>query len=112
MEATLRQTPRIGFEVVDPTTRFGRRRAQAKSGWSRSSLGGREYLISAKNEAGVERLLRDVPGSLLTRIEGLRVTAGTDAGFVAAFAFNAGQISAELEALRNLATTITSESHG
>src|SRR3989441_12488162 len=41
VQASLRTDPRIGFELVDPQTRVGRRRSNAKACWSSLSTGGR-----------------------------------------------------------------------
>ncbi len=60
VEASLRANPRIGFELIDPMTRIGRRRARTKGDWSTVSLGGREFLLSADDEREARRLLEDL----------------------------------------------------
>src|SRR2546427_13088055 len=58
VEASLRKDPRIGFGLVDPQTRVGRRRSNAKASWSPFSLGARERLLYSDDERGARRLLQ------------------------------------------------------
>ncbi len=107
VDASLRQMPRVGFELVDPLSRVGRRRARAKSGWSSVNLGGKEYLLSAKNEAAVDELFRTSGDGLLGRVSALQVTAGSDAGITASVTLARGQVASVLTGLRALAAALT-----
>ncbi len=107
LEASLRQTPRIGFEIVDPTTRIGKRRARAKSAWSTVQLDGRDFLLSAKNERAAGELLRSLGTDVLSGIAALHVTAGSEPGLAVSLALEEGSVSSVLSGLRKFAQTMT-----
>ncbi len=107
LEASLRQTPRIGFELVDPTSRIGKRRARVKSAWTITTVGGREFLLSSKNDAGVQDLLKGLDENTLGGLSALHVTAGSEPGIAASLSLEAGKVSPVLAGLRALAQTMT-----
>lgn len=107
LEASLRKTPRVGFELVDPRSRVGRRRARAKSSWSPTSVAGREYLLSAKNEGAVTTLLGTLDGDALSAIAALHLTAGTEPGIAASLALREGKVAPVVQGLRALVETAT-----
>ena len=107
VEASLRRTPRVGFEIVDPKTRVGRRRARAKSSWSTTDLAGREYLLSAKNTKEAESVLGQVSGETLRAISALHVTAGSEPGIAASVSLEAGKVAPVMQGLRHLVETMT-----
>lgn len=107
LEASLRQAPRIGFELIDPTSRIGKRRARAKESWSPTTLAGREYLLSSKNGPGVEGFLRRTGDDALTNISALHVTAGSEPGIAASLALEEGKVAPALTGLRALAQNLT-----
>lgn len=107
LEASLRQTPRIGFELVDPATRIGKRRARAKSSWSTVNLAGREFLLSSKNERAAGEVLRRLGTEVVGGIAALHVTAGSEPGIAASLALEEGKVSPLLSGLREFAQTVT-----
>ena len=107
LEASLRQTPRIGFELVDPATRIGKRRARAKTSWSSMSLAGRDFLLSSKNERAAGELLRGVDTDVLGGIAALHVTAGSEPVLAASLALEEGKVSSLLSGLRDLVQSAT-----
>ncbi len=107
LEASLRQSPRMGFEIIDPASRIGKRRARAKSTWTPASLSGREYLLSSKNDQAVEDLLRGLGDVAIGSISALHVTAGTEAGLAASLAVEEGKVSPVIAGLRKLVANLT-----
>lgn len=103
LEASLRQSPRLGFELVDPASRVGRRRAQAKSRWSTAHLAGRDYLLSSKNERAAEDLLRGPGKEVVPSLAALHVTAGAEPGIAASLSLEPGRVAPVLQGLRGLA---------
>ena len=103
VEASLREDPRVGFELVDPLTRIGRRRARAKSDWRKLSLAGRELLLSADDEMHTRRILEALERDALNAIVAVHVTAGSEPGIAAAVSIEAGQTTRGLSAIRALA---------
>lgn len=103
VEASLRKDPRIGFELVDPRTRIGRRRSRSKAGWSNVSLGDRELLLSADDERSVRRMLENIDSGTLTPIAALHVTAGKQPGIAASVSVAPGAASRGIAAIRALA---------
>ena len=112
LEASLRTTPRFGFELVDPSTRIGRRRAQAKSAWSTWAGADGRFLLSSKNERAAGELLESLGPAVLAGLTALHVTAGSEPGMVASLALEPGQVSTVLTGLRGLAVTMTASGTG
>ncbi len=108
VEASLRQTPRVGFEIVDPTTRVGRRRARTKSSWSTTNVAGHEYLLSSKNAKEVESLLGQATEETLGALAALHVTAGSEPGIAASVSVEAGRVAPVIQGLRHLVEAMTS----
>ena len=106
LEASLRQTPRIGFELVDPATRVGRRRAQTKSAWSTWNAAGRGFLLSSKNDRTVEEWLAGLGDEILASLSALHVTAGSEPGLAASLALEPGKVAPTLAGLRSLVTSM------
>ncbi len=106
LEASLRQSPRVGFEIVDPSSRVGKRRVQAKSSWSTTSLGGKEYLISSKNERTAQDLLRSSGKDVLASVAALHVTAGSEPGMAASLSLEAGKVGSVFAGLHDLANAV------
>lgn len=106
-EASLRRSPKFGFELVDPSSRIGRRRTRAKSSWSPISLAGKEFLLSAANEKGAGEFLGSLDASVFENLSALHVTAGSESGLAASVTLEAGKISRIIAALRRLAETMT-----
>ncbi len=107
LEASLRQTPRVGFELIDPTSRIGKRRARTKSSWSTANLAGRDFLLSSKNQHAVQDLLQKMDRDTLQGISALHVTAGSEPGIAASLALEPGTATTVLSGLRDLAQTMT-----
>ena len=107
LEASLRTTPRIGFELVDPNTRIGRLRARAKSTWSTWDASGRRFLLSSKNDKAIGALLEGLEPAVLASLAALHVTAGSEPGIVASLALEPGKVSTVLTGLRGLAASMT-----
>ncbi len=107
VELSLRRTPRVGFEVINPRSRVGRRRARAKTSWSPTALAGGEYLLSAKNEKEVETVLGGLEDGTLQAISALQVSAGSEPGVAASVAVQAGQVGRVMQGLRHLVETLT-----
>ncbi len=107
LEASLRQSPHLGFELIDPASRIGKRRARAKSSWTPTSVSGHDYLLSSKDDKAVEDLLRGFEDDVLDSLSALNVTAGTEAGIAASLALEEGKISLVVTSLRNLVKTLT-----
>ena len=105
-EASLRKSPRLGFEVVDPASRVGQRRARAKSAWSRVSVGGRDLLLDSDDELGARRVLEDFEPRLAP-FHALHVTAGGTPGIAASFSVEEGHATQGLDVLRDLANRLT-----
>ncbi|HEX9340997.1 MAG TPA: hypothetical protein VF992_07515 [Thermoplasmata archaeon] len=103
VEASLRVNPRIGFELVDPRTRLGRRRARAKGGWSTVTLGGREWLLSAEDEHEASRLVEALGSPPFEPIMALHVTAGSKPGIAASVSVEKGHAARGLAAIQALA---------
>lgn len=103
LEASLRQSPRLGFELVDPASRVGKRRAQAKSSWSTTNLAGKEYLLSSKNERDAQDLLRSSGKDVLPSVAALHVTAGSEPGIAASLSLEEGKVASVLAGLHDLA---------
>lgn len=108
VEASLRKVPRIGFELVDPQTRIGRRRGQSKAGWSNLSLGGRELLLSSDDERSARRILESIDSETLGPIAALHVTAGKQPGIAASVSVAPGAASRGIAAIRALAEQLAS----
>ncbi len=106
LEASLRGSPRVGFELIDPASRIGRRRSKAKSSWTPTAMGGREYLLSAKNEPEAETALGVLGDENLRAVSALHVTAGSEPGIAVSMAVEAGKVSPLLQGIRSLAETI------
>ncbi len=106
-EASLRSTPRVGFELVDPRSRVGKRRARAKSSWSPAELAGRNYLLSAKNEKEAETLLDGIDSEALRAISALHVTAGSEPGIAASLFLEEGKVGSVIRGLRSLVESMT-----
>jgi hypothetical protein len=103
VEASLRKAPRIGFELVDPQTRIGRRRSVSKAGWSHVSLGGRELLLSSDEERAARRILEPIDPESLIPIAALHVTSGKQPGIAASVSVAPGQAARGINAVRTLA---------
>jgi len=103
VEASLRKDPRIGFELVDPKTRIGRRRTRSKADWSKVPVGGRELLLSSDDERGARRILESIDPSTLDPIAALHVTAGKQPGIAASVSVAPGAASRGIAAIRALA---------
>ena len=103
VEAALRKSPKVGFELVDPATRIGRRRRRARSDWSRATLGERAVLLAADDADRVLRLLGTLEPTALTSVMALNVTAGGTAGIAASLSANKGDAKKGLSAIRALA---------
>jgi hypothetical protein len=100
VEASLRKDPKVDFELVDPTTRLGRRRKRAKSTWSDFSLGGRALLLSADNDDAARRVVAEVGPEMLRPVVALHVTAGKDPGIAASVSVEPGDATRGLAAIR------------
>src|SRR5207244_6243030 len=83
VEASIRKDQRIGFELIDPQTRVGRRRSNAKASWSPFSLGDRKRLLFSDDERGARRILEGLGPETMDGIAALHVTAGTNPGIAA-----------------------------
>ncbi|HYS99699.1 MAG TPA: hypothetical protein VEO20_03455 [Thermoplasmata archaeon] len=103
VEASLRKTPRTGFELVDPETRIGRRRERAKTGWVRISFAGREYAVDAEDYAEAQRTLGALGAEAITPIMALHVTAGSEPGIAASISVEPGHAARGLATIRTLA---------
>ena len=103
VEASLRKDPRIGFELVDPKTRIGRRRTRSKADWSKVPVGGRELLLSSDDERGARRILESIDPSTLDPIAALHVTPGKQPGIAASVSVAPGAASRGIAAIRALA---------
>jgi len=103
VEASLRKDPGIGFELVDPQTRVGRRRSNAKASWSPLSLGARERLLSSDDERGARRILEGLGPETVDGIAALHVTAGTSPGIAASVSVAPGAASRGIGAILELA---------
>jgi len=103
VEASLRANPRIGFELIDPMTRIGRRRARTKGDWSTFSRDGREFLLSADDEREARRLLEDLGSASFETITALHVTAGSEPGIAASVSVETGHAARGVAAIRSLA---------
>jgi hypothetical protein len=107
VEASLRGDLRVGFEIVDPLTRVGRRRSRAPRKWSRVSIEGRELLLFADDEVAARRLLEDLGPGTLDPIMALHVSAGSESGIAASVSARPGEASRGLEAIRTLGERLT-----
>ncbi len=103
MEASLQENPRVGFEVVDPVSRIGRRRSRAKSDWSKLRLGNRELLLSTDDEDEARRVIEGLGPEALEPIMALHVTAGGEPGIAASVSVERGQAGRGLATIRTLA---------
>ena len=103
VEASLRKDPRIGFELVDPKTRIGRRRTRSKADWSKVPVGGRELLLSSDDERGARRILESIDPGTLDPIAALHVTSGKQPGIAASVSVAPGAASRGIAAIRALA---------
>ncbi len=107
LEASLRKSPRVGFEVVNPESRVGRRRSRARSSWSECTLAGHRFLLATKNESAVRELLENLGGEALPPFSAIHLTAGSEPGIAASLTVVPGRISTAVAALRNLAEKVT-----
>jgi hypothetical protein len=103
VEASLRTMPKIGFELVDPKTRIGRRRKGARSDWSPITLSGRALLLAADDAKGIVGLLEALDPSTLAPVMALNVTAGSTPGIAASVSVEKGDAARGLTAIRTLA---------
>ena len=103
VEASLRKDPRIGFELIDPQTRVGRRRSNAKASWSPFSLGDRKRLLFSDDERGARRILEGLGPETVDGIAALHVTAGTSPGIAASVSVAPGAASRGIGAILELA---------
>ncbi len=103
VEASLRTNPRTAFELVDSATRIGRRRALAKSDWSKLPFTGRDFLLSADDETETRRVLDRLPPETLEPVMAVHVTAGSQPGIAASLSIKPGQAARGLETIRALA---------
>src|SRR5947208_10139955 len=103
VEASLRSDPEFGFELIDPETRVGRRRSNAKASWSPLSLGARERLLSSDDERGARRILEGLDPETVDGIAALHVTAGTSPGIAASVSVAPGAASRGIGAILELA---------
>ncbi len=103
VEASLRKDPEISFELVDPLSRVGRRRSQAKSSWTQISLVEREFLLSAKDERKVRRLLEDLGSETMDPVSALHLTAGNQPGIAASLSVEPGHAAMGIATVRMLA---------
>jgi len=103
VEASLRKDPRIGFELIDPQTRVGRRRSNAKATWSQVTLGARERLLSSDDERGARRILEGLDPETVDGIAALHVTAGTSPGIAASVSVAPSAASRGIGAILELA---------
>ncbi len=103
VEASLRRSPRAGFELVDPGSRVGRRRKRAVSTWSAITVAGLERLLRAKDERTAKALLEALEPSALAAISALHVTAGSEPGIAASLALEQGNVSMLMSAIQGLA---------
>ncbi len=107
IEASLRATPKLAFELIDPTSRVGRRRLRAKSSWTPLAVGGRQFSLSAHNEKTVEAVVQQLDADLVGALSALHVTAGTDSGIAASVTLEEGKITHILGGVRALAERLT-----
>lgn len=107
IEASLRHTPKVTFELVDPRTRVGGRRARAKSDWSGLTFGGRELLLSADDERTARRFIEDLPPESLAPIAALHVVGGQEPRIAASFSPVPGQAGEGVALVKTLATRLT-----
>jgi len=107
IEASLRKDPGIEFELVDPQTRVGRRRSQAKGGWSSLTLDGRQLLLSSDDERAARRTLERIEAATLEAIAGLHVSAGTQPGIAASVTLGVGAAAKGIGAVRALAAQLS-----
>lgn len=106
-EASLQRSPKIAFELVDPSSRIGRRRTRAESSWSSISLAGKEFLLSATNEKGAGGYLGSLDATVFENLSALHVTAGSESGIAASVTLEAGKVSGIIAGLRRLAEAVT-----
>lgn len=103
VEASLRDEPRIGFEIVDPHSRIGRRRIRAKADWSKLAVGNRDLLLSSDDEDGARSAIEALGAEALEPIVALHVTPGSDSGIAASILVRRGQASRGLTTIKRLA---------
>src|SRR5205823_1030713 len=103
VEAALRKSPKVGFELVDPATRIGQRRRRARSDWSSATVGERAVLLAADDADRVLRLLETLEPTALTSVMALNVTAGGTPGIAASLSVDRGDAKRGLSAIRALA---------
>ena len=107
LEASLRKSPKVEFELVDPATRIGQRRRRARSDWSPVSIDGRDLLAAADDEGQVVRLLEALGPGTLAPVMAMRVTAGGQPGIAASVSVQPGDAGRGLAAIRTLADRLT-----
>ncbi len=107
IEASLRGTPKLAFELIDPTSRVGRRRLRAKTSWTPWTAGGRQFSLAARNEKPVEAVLGHLDADLLAALSALHVTAGAESGIAASVTLEEGKVSHVLGGVRALAEALT-----
>lgn len=103
VEASLRKAPKLAFELVDPATRIGQRRKQARADWSPITIHGRAWLLAADDEHPVVRLLESLGPEALRPILALNVTARNPAGIAASVSLDPGHAARGIGAVRALA---------
>ncbi len=103
VEAALRKSPKVGFELVDPATRIGQRRRRVRSDWSKATVGERAVLLAADDADRVLRLLGSLGPTALTSVMALNVTAGGTPGIAASLSVDRGDAKKGLSAIRALA---------
>jgi len=103
IEASLRANPRVAFELIDPSTRIGRRRTRAKSDWVTLSLDSREFLLSAEDDTAARHLIERLGAETLKPIMALNVTAGSESGIATSVSVEPGDAGRGLAAIRSLA---------
>lgn len=109
-EASLRTSPRLAFEIVDPRTPVGRRRARSGSRWSRRLVGGRPFLLKAEDAEGAVEFLEGLDsGKALRGVAALEVAAGDEPRIAASLVAVPGETRERIEALRTLAAAISAQ---
>ncbi len=107
VEASLRQEPKVEFELVDPATRIGQLRKRARSDWSPVSLDGRALLLATDDESQALRLMGALGPGTLAPAMALHVTAGGQPGIAASISVEPGDAACGLAAIRAVGERLT-----
>ena len=103
IEASLRTKPRVAFELIDPSTRIGRRRTRAKSDWVSLVLDAREFRVSAEDDTAARHLIESLGAETFKPVMALNVTAGSESGIAASVSVEPGDAARGIAAVRLLA---------